>query len=142
MKYIEGDMIAAIDDVHNGMSVRGAAKKHKVSKTTLFNRLNSKGEVQVVGRPTFLPSDEELVLVNWVIRRAIICCPVTRKELVDCVQNVYCKINANTSFKDNRPSMGWVNKLKARHKLSLRRSEDLDGGRTRVIMFLLFPKYF
>ena len=65
MKYIEEDMIAAIEDVQNGMSVRGAAKKHKVSKTTLCNRLNSKGEVQVVGRPTFLPSDEELVLVNW-----------------------------------------------------------------------------
>jgi hypothetical protein len=40
MKYIEEDMIAAIEDVHNGMSVRGAAIKHKVSKTIhlLFKR--------------------------------------------------------------------------------------------------------
>ncbi len=74
--------------------------------------------------------------MNWVLRRAIICCPVTRRELLDCVQDIYCKIDAKTSFKNNRPSMGWVNKLKVRHKLSLRRSEDLDGGRTRVITLL------
>ena len=117
-------------------------RRAMVPAIAIYLPFNSKGEVQVVGRPTFLPSDEELVLVNWAIRRAIICCPVTRKELVDCVQNVYCEINANTSFKDNRPSMGWVNKLKARHKLSFRRSEDLDGGRTRVIMFLRIPIYF
>jgi hypothetical protein len=36
MKYIEEDMIAAIYDVRNEMSVRGTEKKYKVSKTTLY----------------------------------------------------------------------------------------------------------
>jgi hypothetical protein len=78
------------------------------------------------------------LLVNWVLQRAILCFPVTKRELFDCVQGIYCKIDAKTSFKNNQPSMGWVNKLKVRHKLSLRRSEYLDGGRPRLIMFLSF----
>jgi hypothetical protein len=136
MKFSEESMKDAIDDVRNGMSIRAAAEKNQVAKTTLCNRLNSNGEIPVRGRPTVLPFNEEQLLVNWVLRRAIICCPVTRRELLDCVQDIYCKIDAKTSFKNNRPSMGWVNKLKVRHKLSLRRSEDLDGGRTRVITLL------
>lgn len=74
--------------------------------------------------------------MNWVLQRAILCFPVTRRELFDCVPGIYCKIDAKTSFKNNRISMGWVNKLKVRHKLTLRRSEDLDGGRTRSITLL------
>lgn len=46
------DMIAVIEDVHNGISFRGAAKKHKISETNLCDRHYSKGEVQVAGRPT------------------------------------------------------------------------------------------
>jgi hypothetical protein len=136
MKFSEESMKDAIDDVHNGMSIRAAAEKNQVAKTTLCNRLNSNGETPVRGRPTILPLNEEKLLVNWVLRRAVICCPLTRRELLDTVQRIYCKIDANTSFKNNRPSMKWVDTLKARHNLSLRRSEDLDGGRTRVITLL------
>ena len=78
MKYIEEDMIAAIEDVCKSCRSE-EQQKNKVSKTTLGNRLNSKGEMQVAGRSTFLPNKYNLVLVILGIRRAIICCSVSRK---------------------------------------------------------------
>ena len=46
------DMIVAIEDVRNEISFRGAAKKHKISKTNLCDGHYFKGKVQVAGRPT------------------------------------------------------------------------------------------
>jgi hypothetical protein len=45
-------MIVAIEDVRNEISFRGAAKKHKISKTNLCDGHYFKGKVQVAGRPT------------------------------------------------------------------------------------------
>jgi hypothetical protein len=141
MKYSDKQMKDAVEEVRKlkgskGVeikSVRDIALKHGVPKSTLYLRLSSENdEIPSRGRPTFLCSDEEKLVVGWAIRRAMICCPVTRKELSDAVQQTYNKVNRKTLFKDNRPSLGWIYKLQRRHNLTLRRSEDLDGGRSRV----------
>ena len=152
MKYSDKQMVAAVEEARKLKGskdvefkyVRDIALKHGVPKSTLHLRLNSgNDEIPSRGRPTFLSSDEEKLVVGWAIRRAMICCPITRKELTDAVQQTYNKVNKKTLFKDNRPSLGWIYKLQRRHNLSLRRSEDLDGGRTRVSYYFdLFLRFF
>lgn len=132
-QYTEHDLSLAVSQVRAGQkSVRQAAKDNKVPRTTLSDRLNSVNELSTAGRPTFLPPKEEGLIADWAIRRALICCPVTRKELLNTIEATYNKINCQTSFKQNRPSNSWFYRFQKRHNLSLRRSEDLDGGRTRV----------
>ena len=132
--YDEDSLNLAISQVRAGeKSVRQAAKDNKVPRTTLSARICSANEIHTPGRPTFLSPEDEAVIANWVIRRALICCPVTRKELLDMIEQLYNKLERETSFKENRPSDSWFYRFQKRHKLTLRRSEDLDGGRTRVI---------
>lgn len=131
--YDEDSLNLAISQVRAGdKSIRQAAKDNKVPRTTLSARISSENEIPTPGRPTFLSPEDEAVIADWVIRRALICCPVTRKELLDMIEQLYNKLDRETSFKENRPSDSWFYRFQKRHNLTLRRSEDLDGGRTRV----------
>ena len=131
--YSEEQLKIAIEQVNSGVSIRQAAIENQIPRTTLSSRLQSNSEGPIsAGRPTFLSSAEEQIIADWAIRRAVICCPVTKRELLDMIEQLCNKLNKCTKFQSNRPSESWFYRFQQRHQLSLRRSEELDGGRTRV----------
>ncbi len=101
---------------------------------TLTSRLSLNNEVPVVGRPT--AAVEEQLIADRAIRRALICFPVTKRELlIETIRVVYNEVERTKKFKDNLPSKLWYYRFQNRHKLTLRKSEDLDSERNRVSNF-------
>ena len=123
------------------LSIRGASTHYNIPYSTLHDRLKN-GNVKSTGRPAYLTKDEESTLVSYSIFRAIRGCPLSKKEFINAIQSSLNKTGRKTKFKDNRPSIKWFDRFKMRHKLSLRKAEDLDGGRTRVYNSSIFRILF
>ena len=119
--------------MENSLSIRGASTYYNVPYSSLHDRLKSGSIAKSTGRPKYLTEDEEGILVSYSIFRAVRGCPLSKKEFLNAIQSSLNKIGRKTKFKDNHPSIKWFDRFKKRHKLSLRKSEDLDGGRTRVL---------
>lgn len=136
----EERLIAACKDVASKIrSIRSASAHHKVPYSTLYVRVkNGHFKQKSAGRPKFLTEDEEKLFASYCIFRAVRACPLTREEILTAIQDSLNKVGRQTKFKNNRPSKKWFNRFKQRHNLSLRKPEELDGGRTRVKQFNIF----
>lgn len=85
-----------------------------------------------IGSKTFLSVEDESIVVDWVIRTSILGFPITRKELRESVQLSLNRQNKTTGFKDNLPFDGWLNRFIERHRLSLRKPENLELSKAQV----------
>ena len=118
--------------IKNKKTIRGAAEHYGVPYTSLHRRIRNGKNTPPPGRSKYLTEEEESILVSYCIFRAVRGCPLSREEFIDAIQDSLNKTSRITKFKENRPSRKWFDRFKKRHRLSLRKAEDLDGGRTRV----------
>jgi hypothetical protein len=64
-----------------GMSIRQAAKKYGVPKSSLEDRLTGRVDVNApIGGPTTFNKDEEKLMVQWLFEMQEIGYPITKKE--------------------------------------------------------------
>lgn len=58
--------------------------------------------------------------------------PVTRTELRQAVQRALNRKQVVSEFKDNLPSTSWIQKFLVRHKISLRKPENLEVSKAQM----------
>ena len=133
---------ACQDVILKKRSFRGASEHYKVPYTTLHRRVENRNVSKPPGRQKYLAEAEEKMFVSYAIFRTIRGCLLSRQELLNAIQSSLNKAGRKTQFDKNLPSVKWFDRFQKRHKLSLRKAEDLEGGRTRVSRkFLLIKKY-
>jgi len=108
-KWTQEDMSKAIEDVKEStLSIRKAAVKHTVPRTTLRNHIL--GTVQSGARPgppTVLTNEEEEEIVKWTIQMSQIGHGQTRQQVTEVVKRILDRTKRPNSFKENRPGKDW-----------------------------------
>ena len=100
--YSDGEMAAAIRAVRCGSSIRAAASKFSVPRTTLKLRLDGKGNAPR-GPSPILTSQEEKVLVSWIISLQKKGFPRRPEDVQDSVKCFLDAAGRENPFVDNRP---------------------------------------
>ncbi|XP_068992239.1 tigger transposable element-derived protein 1-like [Neodiprion pinetum] len=107
-----------------GVPVATLARKKNVGPEKAKNK---------TGPDTVLSPNEEDNIVQWVLYRASMGAPVTKTELLDCVQRYVQTMEIKTPFTDNRPSRHWYEGFRKRHpELSIRKPQHLSTSRAAV----------
>ncbi|KAG5896954.1 hypothetical protein JTB14_024801 [Gonioctena quinquepunctata] len=101
-KYSLEDMQQAIEAVRHGTSVAAASKQFKIPRITLLYKVKGKYGVYCRMGPKVHTSDEEGLLVRWLLAIADEGFPATRLELLDSVQMLMQKLNRPNKFESNR----------------------------------------
>ncbi len=116
-----------------GLSVRKAAKKWGIAKSTLQDRLDGKVAKVRKGPPTVLTKAEEDRFAEWLIERAKRGFGVTKDEFLDCVKTFIDKDKRKTKFTGNRPGNKWYRGFVKRNpKVRLRNARPLDKKRAKI----------
>ena len=80
--YVEQDLQLAISDVHNGLSMRKAAKLHGVPTSTIAHRLSGTQNRQTSHQHLQkLSPAQEKSLCSWVVIQDSIGCPPTHAQI-------------------------------------------------------------
>lgn len=99
---------ATKDVDEHGMSVREAASKWNVPKSSLHDRISGKVEYdRRSGPPTILTKAEENRIVGWLVEMAKRGVSLTKDECLDVVKKLLDKDKRQTPFIDNRPGNKW-----------------------------------
>jgi hypothetical protein len=120
---------------NTGLSLRKAAAAYGIPVATLGRKknINPDKTKNKTGPETVLSSKEEDDIVKWVLYRADIGVPVTKTELLDCVQKYVQTVDKKTPFTDDRPSRHWYEGFRKRHpELSIRKPQHLSTTRAAV----------
>lgn len=119
----------------SGLSLRKAAAAYGIPVATLGRKKNIDPDKtkNKTGRETVLSSKVENDIVKWILYRADIGAPVTKTELLDCVQKYVQAMDKKTPFTDDRPSRHWYEVFRKRHpELSIRKPQHLSTSRAAV----------
>lgn len=135
-KYSDEAMLKAIMEVDKGVSQRMAARKYKVSQTTLRRRyhgiVKSPGKI---GRKTALLRNEEFAIANNLASLGDFGLAFDSQELRTFIKYYLDKHGRHIpEFKDNRPGVDWVYSFLKRHKnlLSSRICQNISRKRAAV----------
>ena len=112
-QWTDREMLAAIDDVKQGMSCNKAADAHCVPRSTLKDRIS--GRVihgRNPGPVCYLSSEEESLLADYLLKASDIGYGKTRRD-VCCIVESYLKQKG--SLKGERVSNGWWDKFLRRN---------------------------
>ena len=134
-------MLAAIDDVKQGMSCNKAADAHCVPRSTLKDRIS--GRVihgRNPGPVCYLSSEEESLLADYLLKASDMGYGKTRRD-VCCIVESYLKQKG--SLKGERVSNGWWDKFLRRNPtLRLRIGDSTAGVRFDAINTENMDNYF
>lgn len=130
----EKAFLNAIRDIkERGLSVRKAAKKWRVAKSTLQDKLSGKAEKKRSGPCTVLTQAEENRFAEWLIERAKRGFGATKDEFLDCVKTFIEKDKRETKFTGNRPGNKWYRGFAKRNpQVRLRSARPLDKKRAKI----------
>ena len=112
-QWMDREMLAAIDDVKQGMSCNKAADAHCVPRSTLKDRIS--GRVihgRNPGPVCYLSSEEESLLADYLLKASDMGYGKTRRD-VCCIVESYLKQKG--SLKGERVSNGWWDKFLRRN---------------------------
>ena len=113
----ENSIRKAIEAVKRGTSVRDAANKFKVAKSTLHYRLTTPTR-QRPGRKTVLTVQEEQCIVDFILRNATKGVPLTQRQLLPARRLLL-------PFKRDKPSVGYLRAFRRRHGKQIRFDKPL-----------------
>ena len=126
--YDSERMQSALSDVEAGMSVKKAAQKWSVPRTTLNDiKLGRYKHDARPGPSTILTQTEESLLQEWVVEMSRRGLPLNRDNLLDSIQEIINEDNQP----NNRPGMTWYKLFPSiRHPaVSERHAESISRGR-------------
>ncbi|KAH9642242.1 hypothetical protein HF086_005572 [Spodoptera exigua] len=102
--YSEDYMVKAYTEVKSGISISAAAKKYNIPYSTLSYKVHGKTPFERrMGPESYLSTEQENVLVLWILEMAKAGFSVTVHQLQDSVCKLVAKLNIKTPFKNNRP---------------------------------------
>jgi len=128
--YNAQQMSRALADVSAGMSIRKAAKVWSVPRTTLNDLKLGNYKQSRPGPCTVLTTDEENMLVEWLIEMSRRALPVSRDCLLDSIQAVLIGDPRANPFTDNRPGDTWFKLFLKRHpEIGQRHAESISRSR-------------
>jgi hypothetical protein len=132
-QYPESAMNDAIKAVkEEGQSVRAAALEYGVPRTTLQDRVTDVHGPQH-GRPTHLHPDEEELLVEHIKLLADWGFPMTQVDVTVFVKSYLEKAGITSKFKNNLPTVRYVDSLLQRYKdLRLRKTSLIKKSKAAV----------
>ena len=129
--YDSQRMQSALGDVEAGMSVKKAAQKWSVPRTTLNDiKLGRYKHDARPGPSTILTQAEESLLQEWVVEMSRRGLPLNRDNLLDSIQEIINEDNRPNPFTNNRPGLTWYKLFLKRHPaVSERHAESISRGR-------------
>lgn len=114
------------------ISLRKAARKYDIAKSTLSDRLLNNHR-NANGRPTALSKELEESVASRVILLAEWGFPITSEELKTIVHDILQRANVSCDrFKNNMPGDKWIRNFLARHKLSKRMTSNISKKRAET----------
>jgi hypothetical protein len=124
----------ALRDIqHNRMTTRDAAKKYKIPRSTLMNKLH-KQHTGKIGGPTKLSAQEESYFVHTVITLSEAGFPLDRCDLCYLVKAYLDRTGKKVRrFKDNLPGEEWTKSFIFRHdELTERFASNIKRKRAQI----------
>ncbi|KAG5889095.1 hypothetical protein JTB14_002123 [Gonioctena quinquepunctata] len=104
LQYSEEQMQKALAAVANGMEVFTASKTFCVPKTTLLYKSTGVYPIErKIGPESVLSTEEELLLVRWILHVGNVGLPVTKTQLLDSVEMLVKKLKRTNKFTNVRP---------------------------------------
>lgn len=92
LEYRQANVNSALEAIKAGMSLRIASTKF-VPKSTLYIKNKKKVPIEAkLGPSTYLTSEEENKLVQWIFFLAERVFPITKIQLLDSVQQLVIKL--------------------------------------------------
>lgn len=120
--------------VGNGMSYGNASKAFNIPKTTLIYK--NSGKIPMTGKPgppTLLSSDEEDMLVKWLIFVSNRGFPATRNQLADSIELLFKYMKKENPFPSGRPTIKWHQLFEKRHpEIAVRVAQNLSKPRSTL----------
>lgn len=132
-KYCPEDIAKAIAEVHSGTSVRGAAEKFGIPKSTLHDHIKGVSKSTGAGGPTVLSRDVEREIVLACTTLAEMGYGVTR-DLVEHIVSQYLLDNdIPNPFVGGAPGRDWWERFRKRWPcLSERKPQNLSRKRAKA----------
>jgi len=125
-KYSQDDVTNAVDAVKKSMSLRVASKTFGVPYCTIYVKF--KNIVPLMARKgpqTYLRTEEENNLVEWIFYLSERGFPVNKNQLLDSVRDIIVELKRETPFVNNRPGRHWYEAFLRRPQLASRVAQTL-----------------
>lgn len=129
------DLEKATEEVKEGkLSVREAAQKYSIPKSTVHDHSSSKvKEVSRPGPAPVLTTGEEKELVNWIITMAEVGYGQCRQQVCTIVKRILDNNARPNPFPNNLPGKDWWYAFLKRHpEISLRTPQALESYRAKA----------
>lgn len=100
-------------------------------RSTLYTKYKEIVPIECTKGPaTYLTHEEETIIVNWLLY----CCergfPISKSQLLDCVQKLVVELKRETPFKENRPGRHWYEGFCRRHvEITEKVAQNLTASR-------------
>jgi 4-hydroxybenzoate polyprenyltransferase len=89
VKYTEEQLFQALQEVHNGRSIRTIAKEWAIPKSTLIKRRDgTKPRADAWVHLQRLSKDQEARLTEWVLTQVVLACPPTHAQIRELAQRI------------------------------------------------------
>nr|XP_023025875.1 uncharacterized protein LOC111513886 [Leptinotarsa decemlineata] len=133
-KYSQDNLLSALEAIKHGMPRATAAKKFNVPRTTLIGKIDGRyPEICQSGASTVLTSEEENILVQWILNMARMGFPVTKLQLMDSVSLLVKNLKRPNKFNNGHPGRHWYEGFLQRHpEISQRMAQNLTASRAAV----------
>lgn len=132
-KYKEDDLQNALDAIEQGMALREAAKTFEIPRATLQFRKSGKFNKTALGPNPVLTSEEESVLVTWIVDNHRKGFPRRKLDVQHSVKEFLEKSPRENPFTNNLPGDGWYRAFLNRHpELTTRTSEAVTSASSQV----------
>lgn len=143
--YGENQMEKAINAVRHGSStISKASKDYGIPYITLYSRLKGLRGVKSCsqGRPTVITLQEESKLAAHLRTLEKWGFALSQSELAEKVREYVMLNNIPNPFRNNKPGTDWLILFKKRHKLSVKKPQNLEFCRKKSTDPFVINKYF
>ncbi|XP_055373588.1 uncharacterized protein LOC129606961 isoform X2 [Condylostylus longicornis] len=127
---------AALEDIRNNkISIRAAAEKYGIPRSTLHDKLKGKTPEGPTtrGPDPVLTKDEELQIAEWCGKLSKCGFPLQVDDLLNTVEQILKHTGRANPFKNGRPGRTWLRGFFRRNPgLSLKEAENITKGRAVV----------
>lgn len=131
--YSEEDVLKAVEEVRRGtLSQKNAAKKYKVGRITIHNRIHKKHGGKP-GRPTVLTTADEKLIAETLGIIADWGHPLTKADIREVIHTFVSKQGRNVpQWANNIPGYEFVNDFASRNNLTQRLASNIKTQRASV----------
>ncbi|XP_063542660.1 tigger transposable element-derived protein 1-like [Cydia strobilella] len=143
--YSQQDLNNAIEKVRRKELTNGEASRiYGIPTSTLNDRVRQKtGHLSTsLGRPTIIPAEKEKSLADCLRTIEKWGWGLSRKEILDLVQQFIQRNRLSTPFRNGRPGKDWFIGFRKRHHLSIKKPQSVEYLRKQCTDPFVTSEYF